>query len=95
MKPLASELRDQLAHMAVGSLAVAPVALHPAFWTGAITGVVCWAVREFTEWQGKPETWAKARRPWQQGVGSMRSVGSLRDLAGWTIGGALTGGVIA
>jgi hypothetical protein len=49
MKPLLLEVRDQAAHATAAAIIIAPLLLHPAWWTAALAGMGCGLVREITE----------------------------------------------
>lgn len=74
---------DQAAHFTVGFL-IALICTSNVF-AGAIIGISLWLVREFTEWQLKPN---HGPAPWK-GHGNIFSSGSLLDLVFWTLGGVV------
>jgi hypothetical protein len=73
------ELRDQAAHAAWAIISLAPVILAPNPVTGAWAGFAIGLVREVTE---EGELSLDAVR---------RALGSVRDLLGWSAGGAIIG----
>lgn len=79
-----SELKDQAAHFTVGST-IGLLTGNPL--AGASAALLTGLVREYTEWQLKPD---RGRFPWK-GHGSILSSGSIRDLIVWTLGGLVGG----
>ena len=74
------ELRDQVAHVAVATACLMPLAIQPGLLTGIIAGLGCGLIREVTE-EGAPVTAAKI----------MRAFRSYLDLSFWTAAGAVAG----
>lgn len=74
------ELRDQSAHVAVGLLCLAPLAVQPNIFTGAFAGLVCGLIREVTE-AGAPVTPRKV----------LSAFRSYLDLNYWAAAGAIAG----
>lgn len=71
-----AEARDQAAHMLAGALVMAPVALHPAWWTLVLSGALCGLVRETAQHD--------TLKPWELGKGSWLDIGT-----GWVASGIL------
>lgn len=82
------ELRDQLAHIAVGATAIVPIwlfGLNPL--TGGLATGLIGLTREYTEWQLNPH---RSSSP-LSGPGAIVSFGSLRDISAWTLIGLIVG----
>lgn len=77
-------MKDQLAHFAVGLL-IGLFCGNPV--AGLCAALLAGLTREYTEWQLKPN---RGSFPWE-GHGSILSLGSIRDLFFWMLGGLVGG----